>query len=537
MPSAAPTTRAPGRARRAPRLSWALAALGALAAAALGACDEDAAPEPGAVTPPPAADASAPDSGGPVVPDGGAPDAAAELATVGHRRELRAVWVSTAFRLDFPSATTLTPAQASAELTSIVDVAAAAGQNAIFFQVRAESDALYTSSLEPWSRFLSGTQGVSPGYDPLALLVAAAHAKGVEVHAWMNPYRAAVSASAPTAAGHVSKLYPDAAIAYGGAVTMNPADDRVRSRVLLAVREVTRDYDVDGVVFDDYFYPYPGATPFPDDASYDAYVAGGGALGKSDWRRDNVNRLIAATAAAIRAEKPWVRWGVSPFGIHRPGAPPGVVGLDAYEALACDAPRWLDERWVDYLAPQLYWTSTSAGQPFGKLVDWWASRATVERPIVPAMGLYKLGTSAEWTREEYATQIALTRAASPRTAGAAHFRYASLRDDVAGIQAELAKQYATPARPPIVPGAIGTKVAPPGLARAADGSVVVSHSAPATVRGYAVYRPAGAGWDLARWVPAATASPTTITLAKGRYAISAIDRAGAESLGAIVDVP
>lgn len=462
-------------------------------------------------------------------------DAASTTTLVAHAREFRATWVTTVFRLDFPSTTALTPGQAQNEISRIVDEAASAGLNAIYFQVRSESDAFYASKLEPWSRFASGTQGTSPGYDPLALFISTAHAKGIEVHAWLNPYRAMASLGVATAPTHVTNLYPDAAITYGGSIMMNPADARVRSHIVDVVTEITRDYDVDGVVFDDYFYPYPvSGTPFPDDASYDAYVGLGGALTRSAWRRDNVNQLVAAVSTAIHAEKPWVRWGVSPFGIYRPGMPSGVTGLDAYEAIACDSVHWITQDWVDYLAPQLYWTSTSSGQPFGALVDWWSSKAKPSRPIFPTLALYKVGTAAEWAPAEYETQIALARGAGG-AAGQTHFRHAFLESDVANIKTTFANAYAAPARPPVVPGVAGTTVAVPAATLTAT-SLTLTHAAPATIRGYAIYRSIAGEWELARWVPMSEAA-APVSLAAGNYAISAIDRGGVESLGLVVAVP
>lgn len=467
------------------------------------------------------------------VPDAG--DAGPTTTAVAHTREFRAMWVTTVFRLDFPTTTTLTPAQAQDEISAIVNEAASAGLNAIYFQVRSESDAFYPSKLEPWSRFASGTQGTSPGYDPLAIFISTAHAKGIEVHAWLNPYRAMASLGVATAPSHVTKLYPDAAITYGTSVTMNPADARVRSHIVDVVTEVTHDYDIDGVVFDDYFYPYPvSGTPFPDDASYDAYVGLGGTLTRSAWRRDNVNQLIAAVSTAVRAERPWVRWGVSPFGIYRPGMPAGVTGLDAYEAIACDSLHWIAQNWVDYLAPQLYWPSTSSGQPFGALVDWWGSKAKPNRPIFPTLALYKVGTAADWSRAEYETQIALSRGEA-NAAGQTHFRHAFLESNVANIKTSFVNAYAAPARPPVVPGVAGGTVAVPS-ATIAGTSVTLTHAAPMTIRGYAIYRPNSGTWELARWVSVGEAA-APIALATGSYAISAIDRGGVESLGLVVAVP
>ena len=456
---------------------------------------------------------------------------AAVLETVSHPRELRGVWVGTVFRLDFPSTTTLTVNQATTELQGIVDLTASSGLNAIFFQIRPESDAVYSSTLEPWSRYLTGTQGTAPPYDPLAILIDLGHKKGIEIHAWMNPYRASATAANPTVASHVTKLYPDAAITYNGQITMNPADTRVRDHVIAVVADVTTRYDIDGVVFDDYFYPYPTATPFPDDASYSAYTSGGGMLSKSDWRRSNVNSLVSGVAAAIRGAKSWVRFGVAPFGIYRPGIPAGVTGTDAYEVLACDSVYWMNQGWVDYLAPQLYWTTGSAGQPFGTLIDWWASIAQPGRPVFASLALYKVGTAPEWTTTEMETQVSLSRAEA-NAQGQTWYRYGFLKSNVSNIGASFASFYAKPARPPVVPGAAADVVAAPSVGIAGD-TLTLGHAAPSTIRGYAVYKQVGT-FSLNRWVPVGSAP---VTLTAGRYSVSAIGRGGVESEGVAVVLP
>lgn len=479
-------------------------------------------------------DSGVPDSG---VADSGARDAATDggpaLVEVGHERELRGVWVPTVWSLDFPSHTSLTAAQARAELASIVDTSARAGFNAIFFQVRPESDALYNSLLEPWSRFVSGAQGTDPGYDPLAILIELAHEQGIEVHAWINPYRASTSADLPAASNHVRNRFPEAAITYGSAIIMDPSHEGVRNHIVAVVRDLVRRYDVDGVAIDDYFYPYPIAgQPFPDEAQYQAYLASGGTLGKSDWRRENVNALVAALNTAIKEEKAWVRWGASPFGIYRPGMPPGIVGTDAYEVLACDGVRWLAEGWVDYLSPQLYWSSDSTGQPFGPLVQWWSEQARPGRPIIPSLGLYRV-TEQNWPVEEMETQVALTRAIGSDAAGAIWYRYANVRDDQKGERAMLERVHAKPALPPIVPGMEGSIVEPP-LVTPSGGGLLLSHPSRQTLRGYAIYRYDEGDWIFEHWVPVASGA---VLLEAGRYAVTAVNRGSVESLGVDVTIP
>jgi uncharacterized lipoprotein YddW (UPF0748 family) len=474
-----------------------------------------------------AVDAPASDAPGLDAPrDAAGTDAGPDGMPVGHERELRAVWVATVFRLDFPSATGLTESAARSELSDIVDTAAAAGLNAIFFQVRPESDALYASSLEPWSRFLTGTQGHDPGYDPLAILIELAQPRGIEVHAWVNPLRGLTTTAITVDPSHVTRALSDAAIAYDGGITMDPSDERVHQHVVDVVTDLVTRYDVDGVVFDDYFYPYPDDTgsPFPDDASYTAYTMGGGTLGRGDWRRDNVNRLIAEVSAAIEAAEPWVRFGVSPFGIYRPGMPPGVVGLDAYTVISCDPLAWIAAQSVDYVAPQLYWPTTSSGQPFGDLIAWWATQGTAERPIVATLGPYRLG-SAGWSVDELALQVDLSRAEAPSVSGQTWFRYESLTSE---LRSRMSSLYATPARPPRVPGMATATLAAPSVTAA---PLAITHPREADLAGYLVYAESGA---LEAFVPRGTAPPA---LTAGRYLVSAIDRAGVESLGAPVTVP
>lgn len=450
-----------------------------------------------------------------------------ETVAVAHARELRAIWVATVFGLDFPSRTGLSAAAARSELEAIVERSAECGFNALFFQVRPESDALYESTLEPWSRFLAGSQGSDPGYDPLAVVLSAAHARGLEVHAWMNPFRGMTSTSITPDARSPVRRFPDAAEVHGTGIHMNPASTALRTHLLSVVADLVGRYDLDGVVFDDYFYPYPGAGPYDDDAEFGAYTSAGGTLARGDWRRENINAVVESVGTTIHATKAWARWGVSPFGIYRPNMPPGVVGLDAYEEIAADSLRWLESEWVDYLSPQLYWSTASSGQPFGPLVAWWAGLGTAERPIVPALGLYRFGTAAEWTLEEFASEVALTRDAAPATAGNSWFRYGNLAN--AELRAMVQAQYATPSRPPPVPGYLA-EVAPPA-ARAVAGGVLVDFDESA-VRGAMIYAE-GDEWTPLRWLPA---SESAASLPIGRYAVSAIDHGGVESLGRIVEV-
>ncbi|WP_434381376.1 glycoside hydrolase family 10 protein [Melittangium boletus] len=488
--------------------------------------------------PPSEADAGVP---GPGEPDSGTPDSgtpgpeAPEKVTVTHAREMRGVWVATISRLDWPPSTTLTPEQGRASLDALVEGLAGMGFNALFFQVRPESDALYASTLEPWSRFLTGTQGTGPGWDPLEYLLHTAHARGLEVHAWVNPYRALASPSVVAAPGHVTKRLPEHAVTYNNAVVMNPGEPAVRRHVLAVVKDVLDHYDVDGLHFDDYFYPYPDAssTPFPDDATYARYQEGGGALDKGDWRRDNVNTLVREVMALIRSEHPSVRFGLSPFGIWKSGEP--VPGLDAYSAISCDAVTWMKEGWIDYLAPQLYWRESSR-QSYSVLARWWAERPKGGVHLFPGHAVHNL-SAQNWPLSELADQVAFTRSLRDRNAlGDLHFRARFLLDDVQGVKGLLRDElYARPALPPVLPRE-GAAVAPPVPFVVQEGHQVhVTNPQPLLARFHLLYRERAPGeWELARVVGGARA---TFELTPGTWAVSDVGRGGAESQGVRVSVP
>jgi uncharacterized lipoprotein YddW (UPF0748 family) len=277
-------------------------------------------------------------------------------------REFRGVWVATVGNMDWPSKRTLSTAEQQQELRTLFDRAEALKLNAVIFQVRPAADALYASSLEPWSEFLTGTQGKRPQpfWDPLAFAIAEAHARGIELHAWFNPYRAGfVRGKSPAASSHIRRTSPTLVKKYGSYLWMDPGEAAVRARTVKVIVDVVKRYDVDGIHLDDYFYPYPESDrrgrvlPFPDATSYAKYRKTGGKLDRADWRRENVNTLVRQLHDTVHATKPWVRFGISPFGIWRPGYPQQIRGFDAYEKLYADARKWLREGWVDYFTPQL----------------------------------------------------------------------------------------------------------------------------------------------------------------------------------------
>jgi uncharacterized lipoprotein YddW (UPF0748 family) len=422
-----------------------------------------------------------------------------ETRSLSHVREVRGVWLATVFGIDWPRNTAASDTQKQAELEDMINALADAGINAVYFQVRAESDALYRSDLEPWSRFLTGTQGQDPGFDPLEVAVATAHARGIELHAWFNPYRGMAS-NAATAATHITRTLPDASIDHGNGVWMDPASTDVRTHVLNVIADVVTRYAVDGVVFDDYFYPYPSGEEFDDDSSYAAYEQAGGMRQRSDWRRDNVNALIEATAMLLQTQAPSLRFAVSPFGIYRPGIPAGIVGLDAYEDISCDALRWLNEDWVDVLMPQLYWPSTRTAQSFPTLLDWWTAQTDGDgRVVVPALNWAALGDSG-FDLEEFELQW-LLGSTTAGAAGGVGFRALSLLDD-ADLLALHAGLWSTPALPPENPRAQAVVAAPVVVAqRMSDDVVTVELTSLAPRMRHVVYVERGADSDVHRVVP------------------------------------
>lgn len=458
------------------------------------------------------------------------------LVTVNSQRELRGVWVATVQNLDWPTSQTLSADAGRNALVNLVNSMADAGLNALFFQVRPESDAVYESTLEPWSRFLTGTQGTNPGWDPLDELVTLAHARGMEVHAWMNPYRGLTSTSVNAAQNHVTRTLSSAAITYNGAVVMNPGELAVRQHVEAVVQDLLTRYDVDGLHFDDYFYPYPDSmgTPFPDSATYGAYQADGGTMNLGDWRRDNVNTLVREVMAIVENDHPQVRFGISPFGIWRSNQP--VPGLDAFATIYCDAPTWMINGWIDYVAPQLYWREGSA-QDYSTLATWWADpmRNPRNRHVFPGHAVHQL--AGTWPLSEIETQVDITRSlANMGAQGDIHFRAAFIANDTRGVHGLFKNTlYARPALAPVLPRA-GASVAPAvPFVMVSGGMANVTTPAPQSVRFFALYRELGPGnWELRRVSGAPMAS---FAVTSGAWAVSAVARGGAESQGVRFVVP
>lgn len=384
-------------------------------------------------------------------------------AVAAPKREFRGAWIATVTNLDWPSSPWLTPQQQRDELVSLLDALYAAGINAVIFQIRPECDALYNSPYEPWSYWLTGRQGVPPadGYDPLRFAIAEAHKRGMELHAWFNPYRVERSAgSYGLAPNHVAVRNPTWVIQIGSYRFLNPGLPEVRDHVSKVIADVVRRYDVDGVHMDDYFYPYPpNQITWQDTATFRQYSRGHTDIG--DWRRDNVNLLIRQIYDSVQAIKPQVKFGMSPFGIWRPNNPPGIFGMDAYSTIYCDALAWLRGQYIDYIAPQLYW-SFGGAQDYARLQPWWADHAnSYSRHLYTGNGLYRMWPpprGLDWPATELANQISYNRA-NPKVQGSIFFRANVVRDNVKGFTELLKSEiYRTPA---IIPRMAWKESVPP----------------------------------------------------------------------------
>lgn len=335
--------------------------------------------------------------------------------------EFRAAWVASVHNINFPSKAGLSAETQKGQIIQILDTAKRARLNALLVQVRPECDALYESDLEPWSRFLTGTQGVSPGYDPLAFFIAEGRKRGIGIHAWINPYRAATSAASDRSAKSPARRLAAHTRRVGKQLWLDPGSPEAQDQIIAVVRDICRRYAVAGVHLDDYFYPYPEtySGPFPDDITYARYRSGGGTLGRADWRRHSVNTLVRRLQATVHSARPGALFGVSPFGIYTKGQPADVkAGLDQLNDLYSDPVAWLQQGWVDYLAPQLYWRD-GGPQSFTALLRWWRNPGVNPRriPIYPGIAVERLGGSHNWPVSEIATQLRIERSIAPRGGG------------------------------------------------------------------------------------------------------------------------
>jgi uncharacterized lipoprotein YddW (UPF0748 family) len=426
-------------------------------------------------------------------------------------RQLRGMWLTTVLNIDFPSRPGLPEAQVKAEYEKWLDLAVAQRHNAIFVHVRPSGDAFWPSAYAPWSEWLTGRRdGQSPGWDPMAFLVSEAHARNLEFHAWFNPYRGSQPAPdgagadfAKLAPGHPLLAHRDWAIAYPTGRTarlyFDPGNPDARKFVEDAMLEAVRKYDIDGVHFDDFFYPYPqNGEDFPDDASYARYGHG---EARAAWRRDNVDTLVREMDQRIKQLKPWVKFGISPFGIWRNSAtdPDGSDsrGLQAYDDIYADTRKWVQEGWLDYIVPQLYWNIGFAKADYAKMLPWWVALVKgTDVQLYIGQADYRVGEKGAWSNPAELDRH-LTMDEKYGVQGEVHFSAKSVRANRLGSVALYDKNhYAAPALAPVMkhlpadpPGApVLTRAWPAGAERHFD----FTPAAGAELVSWALYRVNGA---------------------------------------------
>jgi uncharacterized lipoprotein YddW (UPF0748 family) len=450
-------------------------------------------------------------------------------------REFRGMWIATVWNVDWPTRKGLSADQMRSEMQTLIQAAKSAGMNAIVLQVRSYSDAIYPSSIDPWSEFLTGTMGQAPGgnFDPLQYAVEECHRQGLLIHCWVNPFRAGV-AKTVASNKHISRRHPEVVRSIGGRLWADPGEPVARKVALDVVRDIVTRYNVDGIQYDDKgFYPYPaelkdwgGLSDFPDDASYQRY--GRRYRNKGDWRRANITSFLEESNQVIKSVRSSVMLGVSPFGIHKAGEPAGIVGTSAHDVLYTDCKTWMRQGLVDYMAPQLYWPIESKGQPYEPLLRWWAAQNTGRRHLWPGIRTEKFDAT------EIINQINIARNTRGVT-GHIHYTGFAIRRNINGKMRDSLAQgpFSYPALIPTSPW-LGSRV--PGepvgtLSRDGDGFLLRLSPVEQQPRPflYTVYAQTASGWSFAV-VPGASGSmripsnqtPRTILVA-------AVDRLGNES--------
>jgi len=381
-------------------------------------------------------------------------------AQVPPKFEFRAAWVATVNNIDWPSKPGLSIKQQQEEAITLLDLMVKNGMNAVIFQVRPTSDTFYPSTMEPWSRYLTGTPGQDPGYDPLAFWIEESHKRQLEFHAWFNPFRIAQNANEPLSSAHIAFKYPQWVVKYGGKLYFNPALEETRDFIAAVVKDVVLHYDIDAVHFDDYFYPYPEqGAEFPDIDEFKRNPRHFGPNQLADWRRNNVDLTIQLLSQTIKETKPWVKFGISPFGVWRnsdkdPRGSMTRAGVTNYDDLYADILKWLKYGWIDYVTPQIYWQIGHPTADYKTLLDWW-SQNSFNRDVYIGHALYKIdekSSTPEWKQgTQIPQQIRLTRE-NPNIRGSVFFSANHLKRNLLGLQGSLQYDlYSKPALTPTMP--------------------------------------------------------------------------------------
>lgn len=395
-------------------------------------------------------------------------------ATAQPQYEFRGVWIASVANIDWPLPRQYNPEDQRKEFIRQLDMHQRNGMNAVIVQIRPSADAFYPSPYEPWSQWLTGIQGKAPVpyWDPLQFMIEEAHKRGFEFHAWLNPYRANSGiGKASIAPNHITRLRPEWFLEYGGKLYFDPGNKQGQHWVTDVVRDIVTRYDVDAIHMDDYFYPYrvPGKE-FPDNKTYALY---GNGLSKADWRRSNTDSIIVALNKAIKATKPWVKFGISPFGVWRNKSQdtlgsPTQGGLTNYDDLYADILSWTRNGWIDYVIPQLYWEMGHPKVAFETLIDWW-SQHTYGRHMYIGHGIYRAleKNSRAWHDPNQLPQQLQVLRQTPNIHGSAYFSSRSFYSNPNGWNDSLQNNYYRtpakvppmewlPAKPGTVQAAVGT---------------------------------------------------------------------------------
>jgi len=381
------------------------------------------------------------------------------------KRELRAAWIATVANIDWPSRKGLTTQEQKAEYVRILDTLKQVGMNAVIVQVRPMADAFYPSTYEPWSEYLTGTQGLPPQpyYNPLAFMIEQARQRGLEFHAWFNPYRAGTVEKSVLDANHPINKNPEWFLQYGGKWYYDPGHPDAQAYVLDAIMETVKHYDLDAVHFDDYFYPYRIANvEFPDSCSYFEY--GMGFENKDDWRRNNVNTFVEALSVRIKKEKPHVKFGISPFGVWRnrdkdDDGSNTQAGQTNYDDLFADVVLWLKEGWIDYVTPQLYWHIGFDKADYSILAKWWANHSYGKHVYI-GQGIYRIGQNGWKNPDEIVNQVKLNRAYA-NVNGSMYFSAKYFLNNTESINEKMREIYPYPALIPKMDWIDGAEPPPP----------------------------------------------------------------------------
>lgn len=477
------------------------------------------------------------------------------------KRELRAVWIATVDNIDWPRPGDYNPASQQQHFRQILDTHQQTGLNAVFVQVRDAADSYYAKGqLEPWSEWLTGRQGKAPEpfYDPLTFMLEEAHRRGIEFHAWLNLNRAVFKGHTNVTPDHVSRLHPDWMITYDGTKIFNVGVPEVRNYITKIVTNLARNYDLDGIHFDDYFYPYrvPGQV-LDDQVAFYKYGAGYRSI--NDWRRANIDQLIHQISDSLKAINPRIKFGISPSAVWRnrsPLVPDGseTRGLSAYEELYADTRKWIRESWIDYIAPQVYFHRTHRLVPYEPLIEWWRKNC-YGRHLYIGQGAYRLnGRENGWeTASEIADQIRWNRK-HPEIQGSIFFSSRSLTNNFKGVQDTLRNGlYQLPAFVPTMPWKDATAPLPPqefSIEKDGNGIVLKWETPPPAVDGdrpyrYIVYRfqeQEAINLGNVRHIvgilnaPGTSFRDTPPTKGNYRYVVTSMDRLSNESLGVMSDV-